>query len=131
MAQREIKFRAWLEYYHEKGFMDYFELNPQGELFITVFGEEKMYPVGSDHVTLEQYTGFTTYSNKDVYDGDFVRITSGVPGDEPKVEVGLVSFDNGSWIVENNQNAEYLWNETHNVEVIGNIHENPELLEAE
>ncbi|TYC50875.1 hypothetical protein ESZ50_01270 [Weissella muntiaci] len=134
MAQREIKFRAWLEYYQEKGFIDEFDINQDGVVFINVFGEEEMYPVDSKRVTLEQYAEMYGEEDISIYDGDVIKVWDN--------GIGQVVFENGVFKVDFKDGRKYpleLWWQDfisgkapdNPYKVLGNIHENPELLEAE
>ena len=86
----------------------------------------------------EQCTGFKDENGKLIYEGDIVRVFydffNGVFTE--KEVVGPVVWKCGNWVVNGwflNCAPEY--DETHlessAVEVIGNIHENPEMLEAD
>ena len=84
--------------------------------------------IPSTHVVLEQCTGLKDENGKLIYEGDVVRVFY----DHFNGSTEEVS---GTWVVNNsflNYAPEY--DETHlesaAVEVIGNIHENPELLEV-
>ena len=86
---------------------------------------------------IEQCTGLKDKNGKLIYEGDIVRIFyDHFNGTFTEKEVvGPVVWECGTWVVNNsllNHAPEY--DETHlesaAVEVIGNIHENPELLEA-
>lgn len=86
----------------------------------------------------EQCTGLKDENGKLIYEGDIVRIFyDHFNGTFTEKEVvGPVKWECGTWVVNNsllNHSPEY--GETHlessAVEVIGNIHENPELLEGQ
>lgn len=86
----------------------------------------------------EQCTGLKDKHGRLIYEGDIVRIFyDHFNGTFTEKEVvGPVKWECGTWIVNNsllNHSPEY--DETHlesaSVEVIGNIHENPEILEGQ
>lgn len=86
--------------------------------------------------TSEQCTGLKDKNGRHIYEGDIVRVFyDHFNGTFTEKEVvGPVKWECGTWIVNNsllNHAPEY--DETHlksaAVEVIGNLHENPELLE--
>ena len=87
---------------------------------------------------VEQCTGLKDKNGKLIYEGDIVRIFyDHFNGTFTEKEViGPVTWECGTWVVNNsllNHAPEYddMILESSAVEVIGNIHENPELLEME
>lgn len=136
MTNNRFLFRAW-----DKSFQKYCE----NVIVSTINGEITVYGrlvngntalIPSTHVVLEQCTGLKDENGKLIYEGDIVRIFyDHFNGTFTEKEVvGPVKWECGTWIVNNsllNHSPEY--DETHlesaAVEVIGNIHENPELLE--
>lgn len=63
--------------------------------------------------------------------GDVVRQVRTQPTTENEVIIGVVTMIEGAWLImnDNEQLASYLWSETDENEIIGNVHENPEILE--
>lgn len=122
---REIKFRAW-----DKA--DRMMLYPgwnaeRGERFITI---GHMFQLG-DSVDLMQYTGLTDKNGKPIYEGDVVYVKQNIYAQKHlTVEWGYdrwefkEEFDNGDYY---NGYAIH-WEE---VEVLGNIYENPDLLDKQ
>lgn len=103
---REIKFRFWDTVLRE--FTKYYSAPPQD---IFEFNQER-------YIAL-QYTGLLDKNGKEIYERDIVKIVS---NDHPKI-VEWVDRYCGFNIRPNRRNAR-------GYEVIGNIYENPELLEA-
>lgn len=74
-----------------------------------------------------QYTGFQDIKGNDIYEGDFIK-----KGDDKFVKCGIVSFIHGCWMVASKNGDRYFnlhWYLSQ-AEVVGNIHQNPELLEG-
>lgn len=79
-----------------------------------------------DPATVGQYTGLTDKNGKRIFEGDIVR-TFDTDGDK---WIGQVLIDQGSWCVMDHRNYTLLYDLVlRGVEVIGNIFDNPELLE--
>lgn len=78
--------------------------------------------------TVGQYTGLTDKNGKEIFEGDIVK---GKDNSDKDIKVcGYVDFMNGSFVVAGDLITRYRWID-YELEVIGNIHDTPELLEAE
>lgn len=93
--------------------------------------------VGFDNVIIMQSTGMVDKNGKEIFEGDIVRTTRFLGrADEiggfyeyEKDYVGVVEVLEGSWVIDTGSVAVRLWSEIDEPEVLGNIYENPELLE--
>lgn len=81
---------------------------------------------------LMQSTGFFDRNDQEIFEGDIVRQGRTQPTTENKTITGVVTMLEGAWVIMNDceQLASYLWSETDENEIIGNIYENKELLDA-
>jgi len=129
---REIKFRAWVKH---AGFMGHVE-----ELFlmneyvnINLDEDPEAYCVGNsrsyifDKVEIMQFTGLHDKNGAEVFEGDVVK---GKDYNDRRF-IGEVIFDSCQWYLKGvKQYKEYhaLNKINYNFEIIGNIHQQPELL---
>ena len=120
---REIKFRGWNSK-NKKWIYGYYFVN-RGEHFISP--DEVVNPLVSyndfvvDKDSIGQYTGVKDKNGKEVYDGDIV--SSGAT-------TGVVVYDceQAGFVVQKEKTIELRFYSLLGIEVIGNIHDNPELI---
>ncbi|WP_197313147.1 YopX family protein [Listeria monocytogenes] len=82
-----------------------------------------------DDVVLMQYTGLKDKNGKKIFEGDIVncKFFDRMVGDI----AGVINFIDCVWAVSDFKNKRlYQLIDVDNIEIIGNIHENPELLEV-
>lgn len=120
---REIKFRAWDGFrYHTVLAWD-FEGNP----LITINRKPTIKKPAIDFI-IEQYTGLKDKNGREIYGGDIVRLDSWNPSDMQ------IAFIEGAFCLANKYgkfvgDIHYIHHgDREQATVIGNIHENPELL---
>ncbi|EAG9254145.1 YopX family protein [Listeria monocytogenes] len=80
--------------------------------------------------TVGQFTGLKDKNGKKIFEGDIVEIDVHDHLDWNVIK-GKVIFLEGAWLVTDSGSfAISLWSEINEIEVIGNIYKNPELLEV-
>ena len=136
--EREIRFRAW-DKNRKRMIRDVWSL-PLSEL-AGGHGSEPEELMGDDGqrtnwYELMQYTGFKDKNGKEIYEGDILdcmEILSSTPvGGETEYYRCQVMFSevHGGFMFEENEDSAHWFQSFDEVEIIGNIHENPELLET-
>ena len=128
---REIKFKFWNKI--ARRFQPASKYAVDGEGKLVSYDYEMMAfddPVEFSNtcIVAQQYTGLKDKNGIEIYEGDIVKATS----DQYENEnfVGKVIFDEGCFLTWINKNdIRGIWGED-DIEIIGNIFENSELLEA-
>ena len=138
------KFRAWNG--HRKIMADYVSAIQNGDtqetpssVNVVVNGKNETWDIKNDHVELLQSTGLKDVNGKDIYKDDIVRVFD-VYEDVGYVDIVIwggeddyPAFDLKNHAVDYDSNAlSSIFNgDFEIIEVIGNVHTNPELLEAD
>ena len=124
------KFRAWLK--KEQKMDNYIDHISWLEDELYCIGDGITYMVLAEDLVLMQSTGLKDKNDKEIFEGDIVRQVRTQPITENETITGVVIMIEGAWLIMNDceQLASYLWSETDENEIIGNIYENRELLEA-
>ena len=88
--------------------------------------------------TVGQYTGLKDTNKKEIYEGDIVKAYiynyERTGGNLDDIEIiGTITYEDCTWFIEVNKDEEYelfeMYINDDELEVIGNIYANPELLE--
>lgn len=132
-----LRFRAWLK--KEQKMDNEIDHISWLEDELYCIGDGITYMVSAEDLVLMQSTGLRDKTGKEIFDGDIVRTTRFLGrADEiggfyeyEKDYVGVVKVLEGSWVIDTGIVAVRLWSEIDESEVLGNIYENPELLEDE
>ena len=127
---REIKFRAWLKY--GKEIVDVEEIDFMNEVINYIDNdyennEQEIIGAYFENIELMQYTELKDKNNKEIYEGDVVKLRS-------NHGIGVIKYYDewGDFIVEYIKPRPLVvlginyYKE--DIEVLGNIYENPELI---
>ncbi|WP_461369504.1 YopX family protein [Candidatus Darwinibacter acetoxidans] len=122
---REYKFRAWSRL---KKYM--FEVNAMSQKAVEEMRDGMSFRYARDEVVLMQSTGLHDKNGREIYEGDIVRVV-GTPYYAP---CGAVTYNGKEYglLYDDGFCADFTWEDWERYfEVIGNVYENPELLEAD
>ncbi len=129
------KFRAWHK--ELKAMCRVLSIAFDGEFAKSaiVFGQNNILPVGNDEVVFLQSTGLHDKNDMEICEGDVVEINlSSLIDGATKKQLCIVIYSNGSYTLKSIHKIELPWFANSllamhkDALVIGNIHENPELL---
>lgn len=129
---REIKFRAWdknnnfeIFTFDNMRVADY--LHKKSKPYILINGG----PVDLNDCVIEQFTGLHDKNGKEIYDGDLCLLYNPYDG-LPAIGCAKVVFSYdyiGGWVLTFDGIEKLnIGSRTQQIEIIGNIHKNPELL---
>lgn len=119
------KFRAWLKK----------EQKMDNEIDHISWLEDELYCIGdgitymvlAEDLVLMQSTGLKDKNGKEIFEGDIVKMAKDVYSKLTYYEV--VRHRGGAYRLESKQHGCELWLRHTDCEIVGNIYENPELLE--
>ncbi len=124
---REIKFRAWFGEEHKMIPFDelHIELeNGEYTVWYSLDGDSIQDGLCVEDFNIMQYTGLKDKNGKEIYEGD-ILLTKDIEGEKYQT---CVTYENGMFL----SGEEPLYDDVFlfEAEVVGNIYENPELLEV-
>lgn len=138
---REIKFRAWNTEEKILIYFLYMHITYDETLVFDTFKESTYLDETFDRTTefiLMQYTGLRDKNDKEIYEGDILKCKWGQSNQEPVYQNRIVSFNQDKntfvWTLQDKRDFENKWEGAFNqwnqdeIEVMGNIYENPKLL---
>ena len=112
---RDIKFRAWIK--EKKRLTGSFGLDDVDCGFLVHLGGS----VGPEDSVM-QYTGLKDANGVEIYEGDIVSLANAAPGYSPAV----IDYAGATFGLSTTSTGIENWE----IEIIGNLYENPELLEG-
>ena len=82
--------------------------------------------------TVGQYTGLTDKNGKKIFEGDILKEDDVLHNGETQIKgrIGTCSFEKGCWVILFKDTWGFLQTNIKACSVIGNIHDNPELLKS-
>lgn len=122
------KFRAWHnELCRMMSISDmWFNVDSLGEIGLNDAVMNDYITVSPNEINLMQSTGLKDKNGKEIFEGDVVSI------DTDEFDLLFVKYESGIyWLMDDEECVEHLSDYYKYVSIVGNIYENPELLEVE
>ena len=141
--KREIKFRAYSSHNHKMYPVSNIEWDIDGRIWVTADDGKNGIELIDEEAHLMQYAGLHDKNGREIYEGDIVSFGSvwnnGANEDiDEEFHIGVVEYDPHYAVYnvncEESGEHRFMFTEVVNYDgfgVIGNIFENPELLEAQ
>lgn len=131
--KREIKFRAYSSHNHKMYPVSDIEWDTDGRMWVTADDGKNGIELIDEEAHLMQYTGLNDKNGRKIYEGDIIVTHPKMKYEIPKI--GVVQYGNcrPMFQYKSVDGEEYsIWsnNVYRTYEVIGNIFENPKLLEG-
>jgi len=133
IRMREYKFRAWDSWWDKMHYFDFtknIEATPDDELKgLWILHEEGSVYAIQDKIKIMQYTGLKDKNGKEIYEVDIVLYDRNIHKDIDTAKFKVV-WAKDRYVLQEIKHKYYIDDVTWElIEVIGNIYENPELLD--
>ena len=133
VRMREYKFRAWDSWWDKMYYFDFaknIEATPDDELKgLWILHEEGSVYAIQDKIKIMQYTGSKDKNGKEIYEVDIVLYDRNIHKDIDTAKFKVV-WAKDRYVLQEIKHKYYIDDVTWElIEVIGNIYENPELLD--
>ena len=133
---REIKFRAWDKSHCKMYLVNSVNYTISGSIWYVVTGwtkndNKEIKNCLHDDLELMQFTGLRDKNGNEIYEGDVVEYKfPDTPFDKGRITTGEISYleDKASFRLINDEYGELPIHDDIDIEVVGNIYENSELI---
>lgn len=131
-----LRFRAWHKTWEEMGKVKRIRFDDDGNATTVLFkGKDFGVNATIDKIVLMQSTGLKDKNGKEIFEGDIVQFEDYyIETDLLYINKGIVEWSQGGFAITERASVEMedlLDGDFLDVTIIGNIYENPELLEVE